>query len=220
MSYTNPMSELNINQMIEHLEKIKQTFKSIKKQIQDEKELTLNAIDEQCRKNSEDIRELKRDMKAAQDVVEQLIAGLYNQNTQEKMHDLHMDVLFSKKVNDEKINESIWPTTRQGDENQSRIEELEKKVESAQEVIYQLIGGLFNHSTQSSHIRLQEAILFSEDIPKELYKECKLEDKDYTTRQGDENFERINQLEENMDKMVRRINKGKKQKKFYKKEKW
>lgn len=209
------MSELNINQMMEHLEKIKQTFKSIKKQIQVEKALSINAIDEECRKNSEDIRELKQHLKATQDVVEQLIGGLYNQDTQAKMHDLHRNILLSEDVIDEEINECKWPTTRQGDENQSRIEELEKKMDSAQQVIYQLIGGVFNHSTQLSHVRLQESILFSEDIPKELYAACKLEDKGFTTAQGDVNQNRINQLEKNMDKMVRRINKGKKQKKFY-----
>ena len=60
-----------------------------------------------------------------QQVVYQLIGGLYCQRNQSDMIKLHVDVLFGREPSDKPIKGNIWPTTRQGVENEARIEKLE-----------------------------------------------------------------------------------------------
>ena len=80
------------------------------------------------------IQKLTDDLESVRMVVNQLIGGLFCHQTQDNILDLHSNILFNKKT-DHPDDQSKWgteskwganPTTRQGDENESRIEVLEK----------------------------------------------------------------------------------------------
>jgi chromosome segregation ATPase len=139
MSYAYELNKLNINQISYYLEKLKLSFKNIKHQIRDEKANTLREFEEQTNANTEAIEDLKRELAATKteikdikESVYQLLGGLYNHKTQEKGLDHAISVLFSEEVdvpNEEYNDESIWPTTRQGDKNEARIQKLEETMD-------------------------------------------------------------------------------------------
>jgi len=97
---------------------------------------------------------------------------------------------------------------------ESRIYDLETKLSSAQEIIFQLLGGLFNHETQKQIVDNHMKFLYTgrgltdEEVEESIWP---------TTRQGDANEERIQQLEENLDILVKRLKKGKPLHRFYRK---
>ncbi len=69
------------------------------------------------------------------ETVNQLIGGIWNQRTQGAVIDCHQKTLFGESDpfnpdTEEKdaSNWGLWPTTRQGDANETRIEELERKL--------------------------------------------------------------------------------------------
>ena len=75
-----------------------------------------------------------------------LLGGLFNSTTQRKTFSNYMETIFGDLSEDEKIhyenvtNNSKWgdlPTTRQGDENEKRIEYLEEKLNNILESIQQ-----------------------------------------------------------------------------------
>jgi hypothetical protein len=75
------------------------------------------------------IEELLDQVNATQLVVNQLIGGLFNQHTQTGIQQLHLDILYERKKRGNYENTSEWtsfPTTRQGDSNETRIELLEQ----------------------------------------------------------------------------------------------
>lgn len=81
---------------------------------------------------ADDIKNLREIIDNQNQVITQLIGGLYSQHTQLDMIHLHLDVLNGDKNAKnlaKKINCSIWPTTRQGDENTKRIEKLEETIQ-------------------------------------------------------------------------------------------
>jgi chromosome segregation ATPase len=139
MSYTYELNKLDIEQISYNLKKLKLSFKNIKQRIRDEKVDRLTAIEEQTNANTESIEDLKREledtktqMKDIKESVYQLLGGLYNHKTQEKILDQSIAVLFSEEVdvpNEEYNDESIWPTTRQGDKNEARIQKLEETMD-------------------------------------------------------------------------------------------
>jgi len=98
-------------------------------------------------------------------------------------------------------------------EFESRIYDLEHKLNYAQESIYQLLGGLYNHETQRELLKSYTNFLYTGNN----YLEHDLENIWPTTRQGDENEERIKRLEENIDILVKRLKKGKPLHRFYRK---
>ena len=67
-------------------------------------------------------------------VIYQLVNGLFNPKTQKCIGNLHNNVLLGKPEEDgedeedeeDEANESIWPTTRQGDEHEERIRKMEE----------------------------------------------------------------------------------------------
>ena len=169
------------------------------------------------------IYDLETKLSAAQETIFQLLGGLFNQETQNQTLDNHMKFLYAgRTLTDEEIEESRWPTTRQGDENAERIEQLEKdnallkeKLEATQSTVYHLIGGLYNQHTQRKMLNKNIDSLFSQnqDVPDEDHEENKWP----TTRQGDANEARIQQLEENIDILVKRLKQGKPLHRFYRK---
>jgi hypothetical protein len=112
------------------------------------------------------------------------------------------------------IDEFLQPIIPKHIELQAKINILEEKLALAQESIYQLLGGLFNHDTQKNVLNAYAEILYT---GKADY-DGELEDNQFpTTRQGDENERRIQQLEENIDILVKRLKKGKPLHRFYRK---
>lgn len=74
-------------------------------------------------------------------VVYQLVGGLFNPNTQSDLIDTHLGIMniHNYKHNDANNNSKwgIWPTTRQGDSNEERIEKLEKNVAAMTDFNYE-----------------------------------------------------------------------------------
>ena len=95
-------------------------------------------VDKKISEYEEIIKELKNknqhletDVYNLQEVVHQLIGGLFNPNTQEHTMKQHLNILFPEEYSNlSEKNENSFPTTRQGDENQERIQQLEEKVNS------------------------------------------------------------------------------------------
>ena len=76
------------------------------------------------------VAELEKKHETHHNILYQFIGGLYNQQTQGDMIDSYLNLLFdmNKKENDlSKVN--IWPTTRQGDKNEGRLNMLEKEID-------------------------------------------------------------------------------------------
>jgi hypothetical protein len=89
-------------------------------------------IVENCRFLERKVTELSDQLEGARNVIYQLIGGLFNQETQSGIIDMHNDSLFPECEQKFKydMKESIWPTTRQGDELERRVADLEKKLET------------------------------------------------------------------------------------------
>ena len=87
---------------------------------------------EEIKKMKKEFQKNKRKIDRTQDVVYQLIGGLFNQEKQSDMVQFTIDYLYDKTYvsNPEFQNDPMhWensPTTRQGDDNAERIEKLEK----------------------------------------------------------------------------------------------
>lgn len=78
-----------------------------------------------------DLEKKEDEIESLKEVIRQLLGGLFNQRTQGDILDLHLAQIYTgeiKKIDESKVN--IWPTTRQGDAHEIRIEELEKKVKA------------------------------------------------------------------------------------------
>jgi len=82
------------------------------------------------------IEALTKNLEGVQDVIYQLLGGVYNQHTQAHIINDHMKVLYpgiypgkhhDMETDPElKSKWNIWPTTRQGDQNEARIQFLER----------------------------------------------------------------------------------------------
>ena len=89
-----------------------------------------NKIEEQANK----IEELSKKLDGVQNVVYQLLGGLFNQQTQGQTLEDHVCVLYSKERIRSRFEDpddsawEQWPTTRQGDDSERRIEALEQTV--------------------------------------------------------------------------------------------
>jgi len=78
-----------------------------------------------------------------------------------------------------------------------KIDELEDKVKRQQDVIYQLLGGLFNHDTQKGSVDELVSVLLKIQ-PLDLLKDTSKWTIYPTTRQGDDNERRIDELEKKL----------------------
>jgi hypothetical protein len=92
---------------------------------------------EKLSQQAEIIQSLKSELKGVQQVVYQLLGGLFCQSSQRGILEHHVDLLFSEservksRFDDSEPDNSKWtnwPTTRQGDEAERRIEALEAQV--------------------------------------------------------------------------------------------
>ena len=83
------------------------------------------------------------------------------------------------------------------------INEQEQKLERAMSAIFQLYGGLYNQKKQNYILKKRVAFLFdTEEHPDEPTEEYNIWP---TTRQGDENEERINQLDVKLLKLEEKV---------------
>ena len=97
------------------------------------------------------------------------------------------------------IDEYLQPIIPRHVEQEQRIHDLENKLSATQELIYQLLGGLFNHDSQSNILEAYSEFLYTGKWDSV----SKLEKNQYpTTRQGDTNEKRIQKLEETVDVLV------------------
>ena len=86
---------------------------------------------------AEDVKAEKDKVDRIQTVVYQLVGGLFDQNTQSKIMNLHINTLLNRPidVNDAEADSSeqllIWPTTRQGDQLNERCERFFRMMETA-----------------------------------------------------------------------------------------
>ena len=84
---------------------------------------------EEIKNLKETVEELQNTLKGVHNVVHQLVGGLYCQRNQESMIRVHLKHLgFGNEestIEDDTHPHSIWPTTRQGDENAEKIKKLE-----------------------------------------------------------------------------------------------
>ncbi len=64
-----------------------------------------------------------------QESINTLILGLYCHNNQADIIDYHLKLIYGQNKYITPLKSSIWPTTRQGDENSERIEKLEHIIE-------------------------------------------------------------------------------------------
>lgn len=88
-------------------------------------------LEEIVEKQALEIEELKKQNKIIVQAIYQLHGGLYNQTTQAGSLETVNNILFD--IKDDEISQepdkskwTIWPTTRQGDNNEKRIEKLEE----------------------------------------------------------------------------------------------
>lgn len=97
------------------------------------------------------IKAMEKKVDGLQHVVYQLLGGLFNQQTQQGILDSHLSILFNNINQDnEDIDpeENNWPTTRQGDENEKRIEALETQLLGA-------IDALNNHAEKGTAMEIK-----------------------------------------------------------------
>lgn len=105
-------------------------------------------LEEKVRAHEEKIKNLEDKLEGVHKVVTQLIGGLFNQWSQEGIINRHLNGLGfvneNNNSNDYKLNNdsewNIWPTTRQGDLNETRIKLLEDQMRKSTELLYYLSG--------------------------------------------------------------------------------
>jgi len=135
------LDKFNIN-LHKKQEKQKQKIKKLKKRHSYQKEriseletkiagmISRQKYKEQKRR----VKELEAQIENVRETVHQLLGGLFNQETQSDILNQHVDRLFGRTTYVENIVDTIpnpnmwdiWPTTRQGDFNEKRIEKLER----------------------------------------------------------------------------------------------
>ena len=93
------------------------------------------------------IKNLENKLAGVQNVVEQLVGGLYSHTTQTESISIHRNELhrtdYSRQFKNYRKNTNRWdhyPTTRQGDSNEKRIEYLEKLSEKTGKLLFELTG--------------------------------------------------------------------------------
>jgi chaperonin cofactor prefoldin len=106
----------------------------------------VSLIDERCTFLEKKVANLEEKLEGARNVIYQLLGGLFHQERQSGILDLHMDVLYPERRRqdadtdadaagdipdvDDDDEANVFPTTRQGDALERRIFELEKRLAS------------------------------------------------------------------------------------------
>ena len=90
-------------------------------------------------KEEEKIDCLEKKINGVEHVVYQLIGGLYNQRTQSDIMDAHLCCLSGNKYRGTVDEDTIWPTTRQGDQHGEEIKLLKRQVSKLEDTVALLI---------------------------------------------------------------------------------
>jgi BMFP domain-containing protein YqiC len=102
----------------------------------------VSLIDERCTFLEKKVANLEEKLEGARNVIYQLLGGLFHQERQSGILDLHVDVLYPERRQDADADAdaagdipdvdeaNVFPTTRQGDALERRIFELEKRLAS------------------------------------------------------------------------------------------
>jgi hypothetical protein len=115
---------------------VKRTFMNIHQVVENGRHLEslVTAQAEEIKNLKETITELTEKLDGVHLALYQLLGGLYCQRTQPYALNEHLDIIGLG--NDDRLipiddthPSGIWPTTRQGDENSTKIEELEKRLQ-------------------------------------------------------------------------------------------
>ena len=86
------------------------------------------------------INVLQEKLDGVEDVVYQLLGGLFNQTTQSEMIDLHLCSLRGTRYLGNGVNgDTIWPTTRQGDQHEEEIKLLKQQVSKLEDTVALLV---------------------------------------------------------------------------------
>jgi len=94
-------------------------------------------LTKRIRKLNRKVSRQSEQIERIQDVVYQLLGGLFNQRTQNEILSTHIDILYGNNIeeneedkyrNNKKIIEDISPTTRQGDMLLERVESIEERL--------------------------------------------------------------------------------------------
>ncbi len=110
-----------------------------------------NAEPEYCCENDEEesrLDQLQEKLERVDNVVYQLLGGLFNHETQNQQLDFHLRTLLGKKYtktdsdDEEFLEETKWPTTRQGDQNKEEIRLLKEQVSKLEETNTLLIRAI------------------------------------------------------------------------------
>jgi uncharacterized coiled-coil protein SlyX len=141
-----------------------------------------------------------------QDQLYQLYGGLFNQRKQSGTLDRAVANLYSMAPEvghkDDPTYYKQFPTTRQGDELEKRMNELSGDIFCLQFAVTELGASIFNQETQkNSWIEMRKLIR-----PKDEYEDVPPDTSKWdtpTTRQGDENERRIDALEEKLAKFAK-----------------
>ena len=119
---------------------VKRTFMNIHQVVENGRHLEslVTAQAEEIKNLKETIEGLSKKLEGMHQVVYQLIGGLYCQRTQEGILNEHLQTIglrtnYTTILADDTHPSRQWPTTRQGDENRERIEQLEEKLKSLEE---------------------------------------------------------------------------------------
>ncbi len=80
------------------------------------------------------------ELKRLRGVLYQLLGGMFNQKTQRHTMNSYINTLFGETSSEgeeetEGVEETIWPTTRQGDNNELRLHKLEETVQKLEKQI-------------------------------------------------------------------------------------
>jgi tetrahydromethanopterin S-methyltransferase subunit G len=118
-----PSTMMNIHQVVENCTLMENAIEKQEKKMKEQEDL-VNEI-------SKKIDKMSKKLEGIHTVVYQLIGGLYCQTTQVRQLESNLvDLGIEQEYSyvDDKHRWTIWPTTRQGDENERRLDELEKTV--------------------------------------------------------------------------------------------
>jgi len=86
------------------------------------------------------IDSLEKKLSKVENVVYQLIGGLFNQETQSNIIESHLCCLRGTKYLGDEIDEdTIWPTTHQGDQHEEEIKLLKQKVSRLEDTVALLV---------------------------------------------------------------------------------
>ena len=100
-------------------------------------------LEKKVQEQAETIRVLEKKVEGIHTVVYQLVGGLFNQRTQDLILEKHLYYLFPELYSNKNFEDTItndldiWPTTRQGDKNSERINELERQIRDLKQNFYE-----------------------------------------------------------------------------------